>query len=225
MDETYDEPHCPSFIPFKEVPMTSIAILGITGRVGSRIANELLQRGHAVTGIARDVSKAQARPGLTLKQADATSVEALAPLLRGHGAVISATHFAGGSDAPTLIAAAKQAGVSRLLVVGGAGSLEVAPGKALVDAPDFPAAYKPEALAGRSFLDALRPETGLDWTFLSPSALLEPGERTGSYRTGGDQLLADAQGKSWISMEDYAIAMADELESPKHTRQRFTVGY
>jgi putative NADH-flavin reductase len=205
--------------------MSHIAILGISGRVGSRIANELLARGHTVTGIARNIDKVQPKPGLTLQQSDATRLESLVPLLRGHDAIVSATHFAGGIDAATAIAAAKQADVPRLLVVGGAGSLEIAPGKALVDTPEFPAAYKAEALAGRSFLQALRAEKDLDWTFLSPSALLEPGERTGRYRTGSDQLLADANGKSWISMEDYAIAMADEIEKPSHPRQRFTVGY
>ena len=205
--------------------MSHIAILGITGRAGSRIATELLQRGHTVTGIARNTAKAQAHPGLSLKQADATQLDALVPLLRGHDAVISATRFADGIDAATAIAATKQAGVPRLLVVGGAGSLEIAPGKALVDTPEFPAAYKAEALAGRAFLDTLRAEKELDWTFLSPSALFEPGPRTGAYRLGGDQLLADANGKSWISMEDYAIAMADEIERPVHPRRRFTVGY
>ena len=109
--------------------------------------------------------------------------------------------------------------------VGGAGSLEIAPGKALVDAPTFPEAYKPEALAGRVVLEALRRETTLDWSFLSPSTLFEPGERTGVFRLGGDQLLADAAGVSRISMEDFAIALADEIESPKHSRRRFTVGY
>ena len=205
--------------------MTQVVLLGITGRAGSRIATELLQRGHTVTGIARDASKAAAQPGLTLQSADATSVDALVPLLRGHAVLVSATRFDGGSDAATLIAAAQQAGVPRLLVVGGAGSLEVAPGKALIDAPGFPDAYKPEAAAGRVFLDALRAEPVLDWSFLSPSALFEPGERTGQFRVGGDQLLADAAGNSRISMEDYAIALVDEIETPKHARQRFTVGY
>jgi putative NADH-flavin reductase len=205
--------------------MSNIAILGITGRAGSRIANELLQRGHTVTGIARNSAKAEAKAGLSVQQADARQLDALVPLLHGHDAVISATHFAGGIDAATAIAAAKKADVPRLLVVGGAGSLEVAPAKALVDTPEFPAAYKTEALAGRAFLETLRAEKELDWTFISPSALFEPGERTGSYRAGGDQLLADANGKSWISMEDYAIAMADEIEKPAHSRRRFTVGY
>lgn len=205
--------------------MSHIAILGITGRAGSRIAAELLSRGHTVTGVARDTGKAPAQAGLTLKSADASQADALAPLLRGHDAVISSTRFAGGPDAATVIAAARRAGVPRLLVVGGAGSLEVAPGQALVDTPEFPAAYKAEALAGRDFLETLRAEKDLDWTFLSPSALFEPGERTGQFRLGGDRLLADAQGASRISMEDFAIALADELEQPKHSRQRFTVGY
>ena len=205
--------------------MSRIAILGITGRAGSRLATELLTRGHTVTGIARKVSDVPPRPGLTVQSADATRADALVPLLRGHDAVISATRFAGGSEAGALIAATGQAGVPRLLVVGGAGSLEVAPGVALVDTPEFPAIYKAEASAGRDFLRALQKETALDWTFLSPSAYFEPGTRTGKFRLGGDQLLADAQGKSWISMEDYAIALADELESPTHSRRRFTVGY
>ena len=205
--------------------MTQVALLGITGRAGSRIATELLQRGHTVTGIARDASKATAQTGLTLQSADATRVDALVPLLRGHDVLVSATRFDGGSDAGTLIAAARQAGVQRLVVVGGAGSLEVAPGQALVDTAQFPAAYKPEALAGRAFLQVLRAEPALDWTFLSPSALFEPGERTGTFRLGGDQLLADAAGNSRISMEDYAIALVDEIEVPRHARQRFTVGY
>lgn len=205
--------------------MSHIAILGITGRVGSRIAAELLKRGHTVTGIARNVSTVPNQARLAVKAADATSVQALVALLHGHDAVISTTRFVGGSDAPTIVGAAKRAGVPRLLVVGGAGSLEVAPGKALVDTPQFPEAYKPEALAGRTFLEALRREAGLDWTFLSPSALFEPGERTGKFRLGGDQLLTGANGVSRISMEDFAIALADELAAPKHSRRRFTVGY
>ena len=205
--------------------MSRIVILGITGRVGSRLAAELLTRGHTVTGIARNVSTLPSRPGLSLHSADATRAEALAPLLRGHDAVISTTRFVGGSEAGVLIAAARQADVPRLLVVGGAGSLEVAPGVALVDTPEFPTAYKAEASAGRDFLRTLQKEKDLDWTFLSPSALFEPGARSAKFRLGGDQLLVDAHGKSWISMEDYAIALADELESPRHSRRRFTVGY
>jgi uncharacterized protein len=125
-----------------------------------------------------------------------------------------------------LINAVKRSGVKRLLVVGGAGSLEVAPGKALVDSPGLSGrAYKAEATAGVKFLVVLRKERDLDWTFLSPSAEFAPGERTGKFRLRGDQMLVDAKGKSWISMEDFAIAFVDELEHPKHSRQRFTVGY
>lgn len=200
------------------------ALIGIRGRVGSRLATELLLRGHSVTGIGRSPVKIDARPGVTMKQGDATKSLMLAPLLAGHDAVLSASRFQT-SDANALITAVKKAGVKRLLVVGGAGSLEVAPGKALVDTPDFPEAYKVEARAGVKFLDALRNEKELDWTYLSPSAEFSPGERTGKFRIGGDQLLVDSNGKSWISMEDFAIAMVDELEHPKHSRQRFTVGY
>ena len=124
-----------------------------------------------------------------------------------------------------MIGAVKWAGVKRLLVVGGAGSLEVAPGVQLVDTPDFPEAYKPEALAGRDFLNVLRDERELDWTFPSPSALFVPGERSGQFRLGTDGLLVGANGESKISMEDYPIALVDELENPRHSRQRFTVGY
>lgn len=201
-----------------------IALIGVSGRVGSRLLTELLDRGHEVTGIARDISKLTSRPRLVLKAADATQPSRLAPLLAGHDVVISAMRFES-SNAAALMGAVKQAGVKRLMVVGGAASLEVEPGKALFDAPGFPEAYKPEAAAGRKFLDALRVEKDLDWTFLSPSAEFAPGERTGKFRLGGDQLLGDANGKSWISMEDFAIAFADELETPKHSRQRFTVGY
>ena len=159
-----------------------------------------------------------------MKQGDATQPSILAPLIAGHDAVLSASRFQT-SDANALITAVKKAGVKRLLVVGGAGTLEVAPGELLVDTPDFPGAYKVEARAGVKFLDTLRNEKDLDWTYLSPSAEFSPGERTRTFRIGGDRLLFDAKGKSWISMEDFAIAMVDELEHPKHSRQRFTVGY
>ncbi|OZI15961.1 3-beta hydroxysteroid dehydrogenase [Bordetella genomosp. 7] len=201
-----------------------IALIGISGRAGSRIADELLRRGHQVTGIARNTAEVAPRPGLTLEQGDATDPAGLAPLLAGHDAVVSATRFVS-TDARQLLQAVRSAGVSRLLVVGGAGSLRVAPGLMLIDTPDFPDVYRPEARAGVAFLETLRQETALDWTFLSPSALFMPGERTGSFRVGGDELLADGEGKSWISMEDYAIALADELEAPRHVRRRFTVGY
>lgn len=201
-----------------------VVVLGITGRAGSRLGQELVNRGHQVTGIARDVSQVPAQPGLTVARADVADAERLLPLLQGHAAVISATRFEG-SDAAGLIATVKAAQVPRLLVVGGAGSLQVAPGVALIDTPEFPAAYKAEASAGRHFLQVLRAEQALDWTFLSPSAMFEPGQRTGRFRLGLNDLLMDGNGNSLISMEDFAIALVDELEQPKHSRQRFTVGY
>jgi uncharacterized protein len=206
----------------KELRM-KVALIGIGGRVGSRLATELLARGHTVTGIERNPGKLTNRPGLEIKQGDATNPSILVPLITGHDAVVSASRFVT-SDPAALIAAVTKAGVKRLLVVGGAGSLEVAPGKALVDTPGFPEAYKAEGRAGTRFLEVLK-ETELDWTFLSPSAEFAPGERTGKFRLGENQLLVDATGKSRISMEDYAIAFVDELEHPKHHRRRFTVGY
>lgn len=201
-----------------------VALIGIGGRVGSRVATELLARGHSVTGIERKPDNVGPRPGVTVKQADARQPSVLAPVIVGHDAVISACRFET-SDASALISALKQAGITRLLVVGGAGSLEVAPGKLLMETPDFPEGFKSEARAGAKFLDTLRKESDLDWTFLSPSADFAPGKRTGKFRLGVNELLVDKKGKSWISMEDFAIAMIDELEHPKHIRQRFTVGY
>ena len=200
-----------------------IALIGVSGRVGSRLATELLSRGHAVTGIALHVAP-DVRPGLEVLEADATKPDSLARCLVGHDAVISASRFVT-LDADALIAAVRTAGVKRLLVVGGAGSLEVAPGKALMDTDGFPEAFKPEAKAGANFLGQLRAEPDLDWPYLSPSADFAPGERTGHFRLGGDQLLRDAQGKSHISMDDFAIAMVDEAEKHARSRQRFTVGY
>lgn len=201
-----------------------IAIIGVTGRAGSRIAAEALRRRHSVTGIVRSVDNADVPAGVTLMQGDATQPEQLARLIQGHDAVVSAANFRILKAAP-LVQALKAAGLKRLLVVGGAASLELARGAILLDSPSFPAEYKVEALAGKQFLDDLRAETTLDWTFLSPSALFTPGERSGKFRLGRDQLLSDASGQSHISMEDYAIALLDELEQPQHLRQRFTVGY
>jgi len=202
----------------------NIAIIGATGNVGSRLLEEALRRHHQVTAIARKASSLTPRAGLTTHDIDVHDSAALAAVLQAHDAVISSARFAT-ITAADIVLPVKQAGVKRLLVVGGAGSLEIASGVALVDTPQFPAEYKPEASAGRVFLQALREESELDWTFLSPSALFIPGERTGSFRLGQERLLSTADGKSWISMEDYAIAMFNEVEQPAHSRQRFTVGY
>jgi putative NADH-flavin reductase len=201
-----------------------IALMGASGRVGTRLLSEMLRRGHEVTGIARNVGEVPVQAHLTLRSADANQPSSVAPVLRGHDVVASAMKFAM-TDPHAVIDAVRQAAVKRMMVVGGAGSLEVSPGVMLMDTAGFPDAYKPEATGGLAFLDALRRETELDWTFLSPSAEFAPGRRTGKFRLGGDQLLVDATGKSWISMEDYAIAFVDELENPRHPRERFTVGY
>ena len=203
--------------------MAHVALIGASGRAGSAILKELSDRGHKVTAIARNPEKIATLPNVTAKQGDVFDKNGLIALLKGHDAVISAVHFSA-SDAKTLIEAARASGAKRYLVVGGAGSLEIAPGKRLVDQPDFPAGYKPEALKGAEFLGLLKGETQLDWTFLSPSALFVPGERTGKFRLGKDALLSNDKGSS-ISFADYAIAMVDEIEKPAHSRQRFTVGY
>lgn len=201
-----------------------LALVGATGRVGSRILAEALTRGHEVTAIARHSADLAAQPNLAVKEGDASNPSALALLLRGHDAVVSALRFAN-SDPRKLIEAVKASGVKRYVVVGGAGSLEVAPGQKLLDTPTFPAPFLNEATAADNFLTMLRKETELDWSFLSPSAMFAPGARTGKFRLGQDQVLTDGQGRSAISMEDFSIALLDELEHPKHIRQRFTVGY
>lgn len=203
--------------------MAKIALIGASGNAGSRILKELSDRGHQVTAIARNPEKIAALPNVVAKKGDVFDQAALSELLRGHDAVISSVHFTA-SDAATLIEAVRASGVSRYLVVGGAGSLEIAPGQRVVDLPDFPAAYKAEATKGAEFLDRLKQEKQLDWTFLSPPAEFVPGERTGKFRIGKDTLLSNEQG-SRISFEDYAIALVDEIEKPQHSRQRFTVGY
>ena len=200
-----------------------VAVLGASGRAGSEITKELASRGHSVTAIARKPDAIPAASGVTPVAGDASDPAALADLIKGSDAVISALHF----DVPaaTILGALKTAGVPRLLVTGGAASLEVAPGVLLFDTPQFPAEWKPIAKGGLTFLDDLRQETDIDWTFFSPAALIEEGPRTGAYRTGGDQLVVDDKGDSRISFADYAIAMVDELEQHRHSRARFTAAY
>ncbi|WP_088702791.1 NAD(P)-dependent oxidoreductase [Rhizobium sp. R693] len=200
-----------------------IALIGASGQAGSRILTELSARGHVVTAIARDPSKVASLPNVTAASGDIEAPEALAGVLEGHDAVISSVHFSA-SDPDKLIGAVKASGVRRYHVVGGAGSLEVAPGVLLVNTPAFPAIYKSEAQGGVDYLNKLKGENDLDWTFLSPSAAFVPGERTGTFRLGKDELLTNENGSS-ISFEDFAVALVDEIEAPTHVRQRFTVGY
>jgi putative NADH-flavin reductase len=211
-----------------------IALIGATGFIGSAILQEALNRGHQVTAIVRHPEKLPQHSNLAAQKGDVTDETQATALVAGHEAVISAyspgrnvsdiyqQHISGYR---TIINGVKKAGVKRLLVVGGAGSLEVSPGVQLVDTPAFPEEWKPGSLAAREVLYLLRDEPELEWTFLSPSAMIAPGERTGQFRLGTDQLLQDANGDSRISVEDYAVAMLDELEDPQHIRRRFTVGY
>lgn len=204
--------------------MSKIAIIGATGRAGSQLLEEALRRGHSVTAIARDTSKLGERAGVVSKNVDVLDAQALQAAVAGHDVVISAAHFAT-IPASAVIGPVKQAGVKRLLVVGGAGSLLVPDGSRVIDAANFPAEYKAEASAGAQFLEALRQEQELDWSFLSPSALFVEGERRGTFRLGKEHLLVDGEGQSQISFADFAIALLDEVEKPAHSRQRFTVGY
>ncbi|HTW57294.1 MAG TPA: NAD(P)-dependent oxidoreductase [Terriglobales bacterium] len=211
-----------------------VALLGATGFMGSALLNEALSRGHSVTAVARDAGKLAARERLVTKSCDLFDATATAEILRGHDAVISA--FNPGWKNPhlyedqvrgtaSILAAIGPAGIRRVLWVGGAGGLELKPGVRVIDAPDFPAWVKLGSLATMDALEQLRKHAELASSYLSPWAQMTPGARTGKLRLGGDKLLVDARGDSRISVEDFAVAMTDELEKPSHPRQRFTVGY
>jgi len=212
----------------------NIALIGGTGFVGSAVLEELLQRGHQVTALARNPAKYGARAGLTVVAADVLDAGQVAHAVEGHDAVISAYNpgwkepqihdlFLQGSRAIT--EGVKRSGVKRLLVVGGAGSLYVAPGVQLVDTPEFPAEWKQGALAAREALNLIRQETTLDWSFVSPAVMLAPGARTGRFRIGGDEVLMDGSHPAGISVADLAVALVDEIETPRHLKRRFTVAY
>ncbi|MFJ4713003.1 NAD(P)-dependent oxidoreductase [Streptomyces sp. NPDC088785] len=210
----------------------NIVLFGATGMVGSRIAAEAVVRGHRVTAVSR--SGAAPVPGVTAVSANLTDLARVAEVTAGHDVVASAVappRDGGDPAAPflnmneTLVAGVRRAGLGRLVVVGGAGSLEVAPGEALADQPGFPDAFLGEALAHRDVLAFLRTVDDLDWTYISPAAEIAPGERTGDFRIGGDRLMADADGNSRISAEDYAIAFVDEVERDGHARSRMSVAY
>jgi len=201
----------------------NIVLLGAGGRAGSRILAELVNRGHAVLALSRTVEKIPQHDGVSRAAIDVRNTDEVTPAVRGHDAVINATKFKE-IDTQGLIDAVTAAGVKRFITVGGAGSLWLETGVREIDGPGFPEEVKPEAGAGARFLDELR-ASDLDWTFLSPSRIFVPGERTGTFRIGKDDLIFDENGRSGISMEDYAIALVDELEAPSFIRERFTVGY
>ncbi|WP_332775386.1 NAD(P)-dependent oxidoreductase [Polaromonas sp.] len=211
----------------------NIALIGATGFVGAPILSELLSRGHKVTVLARTPSKLAPQPKLTVVAADALDASQVTQAVAGHDAVISA-YNPGWSEpkihdlhlqaSQAIVDGVKKSGVKRLLVVGGAGSLYVAPGLQLVDTPEFPAAYKQGALAAREALNQLKGESTLDWSFVSPPIGLAPGERTGHYRLGTDQLLpGQGEQPAGISVADLAVAIVDEIEKPRHVQRRFTV--
>ncbi len=214
-----------------------IALIGATGFVGSAVLDELLRRGHHVTAVQRQPQRLAAREHLRTVAADVLDTAALAHAVEGHELLVSA--YNPGWDHPELyaryldgaraiVAATRRAGVPRIIVVGGAGSLYVAPGVQLVDTPQFAAAVPPNivpgAKAARDHLAELQREVDPPvWTFLSPPAMLAPGERTGRYRLGADELLMDGEHPAGISVADLAVALVDEAEQPRHPRQRYTV--
>jgi uncharacterized protein len=205
----------------------NVVLFGATGMIGSRVLTELLSRGHHVTAVARNPSKVPQQSGVTAVQGDVLDAKDVAAKVAGADVVVSS--YAPPQDDPgkllnavrALISGVKEGGAKRLLVVGGAGSLLVAPGVDLIDSGHLPPEYKDIAIAHRDAL-ALLKASDIDWTYFSPAAFIQPGERTGKFRLGGDSLLLDGQAPGRISAEDYAVALVDELEQPKHSRQRFT---
>lgn len=215
-----------------------IALIGASGFVGTAVLNEAISRGYNVTAIARNPANIKVTSNLvSVKKADAFDIDGLVSVLKGHDVVVSTYNagwenpnlyqdFVKGSEA--IQSATKKAGIKRLLVVGGAGSLEIAPGVQLVDTPQFPAEYKTGATAARDYLNIIKKETELDWTFLSPAILMHPGitdGRTGKYRTSLDTPVFDANNESRLSVEDLSVAILDEVEQGKFIKKRFTAAY
>ncbi len=209
----------------------NIALFGATGMIGARIAAEAARRGHRVSALVREPARVAAGPNVVASRVDVLDAGSVAAAVRGHEVVASA--YAPPHDrvadlqiaSRALVDGVRAAGLKRLVVVGGAGSLEIAPGKQLVDSESFPAAWKGIALAHRDAFDYYRTVADLDWTFFAPAAMIAPGERTGQFRTGAATLIADAKGESRISAEDYAVAFVDELEQGRFVRQIATAAY
>jgi putative NADH-flavin reductase len=214
-----------------------VVLYGATGTIGARILKELLSRGHIVTAVVRDPSKLTAQSNLTIEKGDMLDADDIAKVAKGSDVVVSSYGPPSGPQGPdpakvgqlvdavrTLISGVRRAGAPRIIMVGGAGSLEISPGLEIMDAPSFPDAYKPIAAAHRDAFHVLR-ASDLNWTYFSPAMMIQPGERTGKFRLGKDALVSDDKGNSSISAEDYAIALVDEVEQGRHTKQRFTIGY
>ena len=219
--------------------MKNVVLIGASGFVGSAILNEALNRGHKVTAVVLNPEKITvSNTNLTVIMADATDPEILAGLVAGKDAVISAYNPGWGNprqyeetleNYPKIVEGVKRAGVKRLLIVGGAGTLFVKPGVRLIDTGTLPEAWLPGVKSlGEFYLDTLTQEKDIDWVFFSPAGNLGnmgPGLRTGKYRLGKDEMLFDEKGESFISVEDYAVAMIDELEQENHHQERFTAAY
>ena len=214
----------------------NVVLIGASGFVGTAILNELLNRGNKVTAIVRNPDKISiSNSNLSIVKADVSDVETIAKVCEGKDAIISAYNPGWTNpdiyeetlkNYPLILQAAKQSGVKRLLIVGGAGTLFCAPGLRVVDSGAIPESIMGGVKAlGEFYLYTLMNEHDIDWIFFSPAGALEPGERTGKFRLGKDDLIVDADGKSHISVEDYAVAMVDELEKPVHHQERFTIGY
>jgi uncharacterized protein len=204
-----------------------IIVFGANGRQGSRVVTEALDRGHQVTAAVRSADRAgNVDQRAEIEVADALDPERVAEVSAGHDAALNATRERHADVARALLDGLARAGVRRLVIVGGASTLEVEPGIRLLDTPEFLDEWRPEAESGAESLEVYRAaDSAVEWTYASPGALLAPGERRGTYRTGGEQLLVADDGSSSISMEDFAIALLDELERPRHPNQRFTAAY
>lgn len=216
--------------------MKKVAVIGATGFVGTQVVKELSNRGYEVEAIVRDASKVQQNDNVKAKSVDVNNIDELAEALKGNDAVISA--FNAGWTNPNLYddflkgsinieTAVEKSGVNRFITVGGAGSLYI-DGKQLVDSPDFPAEIKPGATAARDYLNKIKENNTLDWTFFSPAIEMHQGTagiRTGKYRTALENPVFDKNGRSVLSVEDVAVVLADELEQGNHIRQRFTAAY
>jgi len=204
--------------------VTNIALIGATGNIGSRVLDEALSRKHTVSAITRDPRKVSARDGMVIRAGSTTDAPALVKILKGHDIVVVSVKW-NENDVGRVIDVIRASGVRRCLFVVGAGSLIRKDGRThfehMAEKGVQPPTSKPASLA----LEAIRKVGNLDWTAISPAASIQPGERTGKFRLGLDQLIEDDQGQSAISREDFAIAILDEIERPKHIRKRFTAAY
>lgn len=216
--------------------MANVLLIGATGFVGSAVLNELVERGHNVTAVVRNVEKIAKNDLVTAVKEDVVNVEAIAKLAEGKDAIISAYNPGWlnpeiatliTENYPKILEAAKKSGVERLLIVGGAGTLFCAPGLRVVDSGAIPAEIMGGVRPlGDFYLNTLMNENDIDWIFFSPAGVFDQeGKKTGNYRLDKDDLIVDAEGNSHISVQDYADAMVNELEKPAHHKERFTIGY